>query len=185
MPHVAVLDDYQGVALTMADWSVLPSDVEVRVFHDHLADMDALVERLKGFEIVVAMRERTPFARPLLDRLPQMRLLVTTGMRNASIDVEAASELGIAVCGTGGLPYPTAELTWGLILSLLRHIPREDRETRAAGWQVSMGIGLRDKVLGADGDAAAQLLVYLSAGRGNRCWYVWDRRGHLVLSPLD
>ena len=151
MPHVAVLDDYQGVALTMADWSVLPSDVEVRVFHDHLADMDALVERLKGFEIVVAMRERTPFARPLLDRLPQMRLLVTTGMRNASIDVEAASELGIAVCGTGGLPYPTAELTWGLILSLLRHIPREDRETRAAGWQVSMGIGLRDKVLGVMG----------------------------------
>ncbi len=149
MSRVAVLDDYQEVALEMADWGILPSDVEV--FRDHLSDQDAVVERLKDFEIIVAMRERTPFPRTLLERLPKLKLLVTTGMRNASIDMEAASDLGIVVCGTGGLSYPTAELTWGLILALLRQIPKEDRATRAGHWQVSMGAGLRDKVLGVMG----------------------------------
>ena len=110
-----------------------------------------MAERLKEFEIVVAMRERTPFPRSLLERLPGLRLLVTSGMRNASIDLEAASALGITVCGTGSLSYPTAELTWGLILALLRHIPEEDSATRAGRWQVSMGTGLRDKVLGVIG----------------------------------
>ena len=151
MPRVAVLDDYQEVALEMADWGILPSDVDVEVFRDHLSDQDAVVERLKDFEIIVAMRERTPFPRTLLERLPKLKLLVTTGMRNASIDMEAASDLGIMVCGTGGLSYPTAELTWGLILALLRQIPKEDRATRAGHWQVSMGAGLRDKVLGVMG----------------------------------
>ena len=151
MVRVAVLDDYQGVAMKMADWSVLPSDVEVQVFRDHLPDQDAVAQRLKEFEIVMAMRERTPFPRRLLERLPRLKLLVTTGMRNASIDVEAASDLGIVVCGTGGLSYPTAELTWGLILALIRHIPQEDRATREGQWEVSMGIGLRDKVLGVIG----------------------------------
>ena len=151
MPRVAVLDDYQEVALEMADWGILPSDVDVEVFRDHLSDQDAVVECLKDFEIIVAMRERTPFPRTLLERLPKLKLLVTTGMRNASIDMEAASDLGIMVCGTGGLSYPTAELTWGLILALLRQIPKEDRATRAGHWQVSMGAGLRDKVLGVMG----------------------------------
>ena len=151
MVRVAVLDDYQGVAMKMADWSVLPSDVEVQVFRDHLLDQDAVAQRLKEFEIVMAMRERTPFPRRLLERLPRLKLLVTTGMRNASIDVEAASDLGIVVSGTGGLSYPTAELTWGLILALIRHIPQEDRATREGQWEVSMGIGLRDKVLGVIG----------------------------------
>ena len=135
----------------MADWGILPSDVDVEVFRDHLSDQDAVVERLKDFEIIVAMRERTPFPRTLLERLPKLKLLVTTGMRNASIDMEAASDLGIMVCGTGGLSYPTAELTWGLILALLRQIPKEDRATRAGHWQVSMGAGLRDKILGVMG----------------------------------
>ena len=151
MVQVAVLDDYQDVAMKMADWGGLPSDTEVQVFKDHLSEQDAVVERLKDFPIVVAMRERTPFPRPLLERLPSLKLLVTTGMRNASIDMEVASELGILVCGTGGVGYPTAELTWGLILALLRHIPQEDRATRAGQWQVSMGVGLRDKVLGVIG----------------------------------
>ena len=149
--QVAVLDDYQSVAMEMADWSVLAPSAQVRVFQDHLFDQDALVERLKGFGVVVAMRERTPFPRDLLERLPALKLLVTTGMGNASIDVQAASDLGIVVCGTRGLTYPTAELTWGLILALLRRIPQEDAATRAGGWQTGLGVGLRDKVLGVMG----------------------------------
>jgi phosphoglycerate dehydrogenase-like enzyme len=148
MARVAVLDDYQDVALKMADWRMLPADSTVQVFRDHLADPEALAERLKDFDIVVAMRERTPFPQSLLAKLAKLKLLVTTGMRNASIDVAAASERGIVVCGTRGLGYPTAELTWGLILALLRHIPQEDKATRDGHWQVSLGIGLRDKTLG-------------------------------------
>jgi len=151
MARVAVLDDYQAVATQVADWSILPLETNVQVFRDHLSDQDALVERLKDFEIIVAMRERTPFPRSLLERLPRLKLLITTGMRNASIDVKAATDRGIVVCGTGGVGYSTAELTWGLILALLRQIPREDRSTREGHWQVSLGIGLRDKVLGVIG----------------------------------
>ena len=151
MVRVAVLDDYQSVATNMADWGLLPSEAEVQVFTDHLSDDDLVARRLQSFEIVVVMRERTPFFRDLLMKLPSLRLLVTTGMRNASIDIEAASDLGILVCGTGGLPYPTAELTWGLILALLRHIPREDAATRDGRWQVTVGAGLKGKVLGVLG----------------------------------
>lgn len=146
--RVAVLDDYQNVALQMTDWSVLPSDVQVQVFRDHLADPQEVAQRLRGFEIVMAMRERTPFPRRLLEELPQLKLLVTTGMRNASIDLEAAQDLGITVCGTRGVPYPTAELTWALILALVRRVPQEDKATRAGQWQVSVGEGLNGKVLG-------------------------------------
>ena len=149
--QVAVLDDYQGVALQMADWSRLPSNAEVRVFSDHLSDEVALAERLKDDEIVVVMRERTPFPRSLLERLPRLRLLATTGMRNAAIDLEAASDLGIMVCGTGGSRTATAELTWGLILALLRHIPSEDRATREGQWQHTLGVNLHGKVLGVIG----------------------------------
>lgn len=148
MVQVAVLDDYQDVALHMADWGRLPAETQVQVFRDHLKDEDALVERLKGFPIIVAMRERTPFPRRVLERLPNLRLLITTGMRNASIDVAAAAGCGVTVCGTRGLGYPTAELTWGLILALFRRIPQEDRATRAGHWQVSLGEGLHGKVLG-------------------------------------
>ena len=151
MVRIAVLDDYQAVAMKMADWRLLSSEAEVQVFTDHLSDDDLVAERLQGFEIVVAMRERTAFPRGLLKDLPGLRLLVTTGMRNASIDIEAASKLGVLVCGTGGLPYPTAELTWGLILALLRHIPREDAATRDGRWQVTVGAGLKGKVLGVLG----------------------------------
>ncbi len=99
----------------------------------------------------MAMRERTPFQRSLLERLPNLKLLITAGMRNASIDVQAAQDCGVTVCGTAGLPYPTAELTWGLILSLMRQIPREDQATRNGQWQVSMGLGLQGKTLGLMG----------------------------------
>jgi phosphoglycerate dehydrogenase-like enzyme len=152
MTHIAVLDDYQGVALQMADWSVLPSDCRVQVFRDHLSDCDALVERLHAFEVITCMRERTPFPRGLLERLPDLRLLVTTGMRNAAIDLEAATDLGILVCGTDGGPNgPPAELTWGLILALVRHIPREDAAVRKGHWGVALGMSLEGKVLGVLG----------------------------------
>ena len=151
MTKVAVLDDYQSVALDMADWESLPAGVSVDVFQDHLSDDDGVAARLSDYDIVVAMRERTPFSRSLLERLPNLRLLVTTGMRNASIDVAAAEDNGVVVCGTDGLPYPTAELTWGLILALLRRIPTEDQATREGNWQVTMGEGLHGKTLGVIG----------------------------------
>ena len=148
MTKVAILDDYQSVALDMADWDSLPDDVSVDVFEDHLSVEDDVAARLALYDIVVAMRERTPFQRSLLERLPNLRLLVTTGMRNASIDIAAASDNGVIVCGTDGVPYPTAELTWGLILALFRKIPAEDRATRDGRWQVTMGEGLHGKTLG-------------------------------------
>ncbi len=151
MVRVALLDDYQNVAMQMADWSTLPPDTEVQVFQDHLFKGDALVARLQDFDIIMAMRERTPFPRRLLERLPNLKLLITAGMRNAAIDLQAASDCHTLVCGTGGLPYPTAELTWGLILAIVRQIPREDHATRSGHWQVSMGLSLQGKTLGVMG----------------------------------
>jgi phosphoglycerate dehydrogenase-like enzyme len=152
MRRVAILDDYQGVALEMADWRVLPPECRVQVFRDHLSDREALVERLKDFEVITCMRERTPFRRDLLERLPNLRLLVTTGMRNAAIDLQAATDLGVLVCGTAGGPdAPPAELTWGLILALVRHIPREDAATRVGHWGTTVGMSLEHKVLGVLG----------------------------------
>jgi len=151
MARVALLDDYQGVALRMADWKSLPAGTDVMAFSDHLADESVLAARLADFDIVMAMRERTPFTRSLLERLPKLRLLITAGMRNASIDMKAAAERGVLVCGTSGLPYPTAELAWGLILGLMRGIPAEDRATREGRWQVSLGLGLNGKTLGVLG----------------------------------
>lgn len=151
MVKAAVLDDYQNVALETADWGGLGSGVQVDVFQDHLADEGDVAQRLSDYEVVVGMRERTPFQRSLLERLPNLRLLITTGMRNASFDIDAAAELGITVCGTDGLPYPTAELTWGLILSLFRKIPSEDAATREGSWQTSLGEGLQGKTLGVMG----------------------------------
>jgi|SRR6187431_2059107 len=145
--RVAILDDYQKVAQQYADWSSLPKGSDVQFFSDHLSSEDALVRRLASFEALVAMRERTPFPRSLLSRLPNLRLLVTTGARNAAIDIAAAAALGITVSGTEGLPYPTAELTWALILALARQVPAEDRALRSGDWQTSVGTGLHGKTL--------------------------------------
>jgi phosphoglycerate dehydrogenase-like enzyme len=145
--RLAVLDDYQQVAAGYAAWESLPEGSEVRFFADHSSDERELVERLSGFEAVVAMRERTPFPRSLLASLPQLRLLVTTGARNAAIDLQAAAELGITVSGTGGLAYPTAELTWALILGLARQLAVEDRAVRRGQWQTTVGVGLQGKTL--------------------------------------
>src|SRR5437868_1994082 len=149
--RLAILDDYQGAALTLADWASLKPKVEIEVFGDTLAAEDAVAKRLEPFAIVVAMRERTPFAASLIAKLPNLKLLITTGMRNASIDVKAAQEKGVVVSGTEMLPYPTAELTWGLILALARQIPAEERRMRAGGWQASLGVGLKGKTLGLVG----------------------------------
>ena len=120
----------------------------VTAFDDHVADDDALIERLAPFEIVVAMRERTPFPRARLERLPGLKLLVTTGRANASIDMDAARELGIVVAGTGSLVTPTAELTWALILALCRNVVAEDAALRAGGWQHTIGPDLAGRTLG-------------------------------------
>src|SRR5262245_60157455 len=152
MRKVAVLDDYHGVALEMADWTVLAPECRVEVFRDHLSDLAALADRLREFEIVTCMRERTPFRRDLLSRLPNLKLLVTTGMRNAPIDLGAPRERGVLVWGTSGGPEsPPAELTWGLILALVRHIPREDAATRAGHWGTAVGMSLGGRVLGVLG----------------------------------
>ena len=152
MTSIAVLDDYQGVSQQLADWSILPEGCVVQVFRDHLSHRDAVAERLRDFDMVCAMRERTPFPRELLERLPNLRLLVTAGMRNASIDTEAATDLGVLVCGTDGGPTnPPAELNWGLILALARHIHQEDAATRRGHWGTTLGPSLEGKVLGVLG----------------------------------
>jgi phosphoglycerate dehydrogenase-like enzyme len=146
--QIAILDDYQNAALSLAPWNSLPPELRVTSFHDTLREESALADRLRPFEILVAMRERTPFPRTLFERLPKLKLLVTTGMRNAAIDLAAATARNVTVCGTDLLGYPTAELAWGLVLSLARHIPGEAESMRHGGWQTTLGVGLRGKTLG-------------------------------------
>ena len=149
--RVAVLDDYQNVATVMVDWRSVSGDVDIEVFQDHLADEGAVAERLRDFEIVCIMRERTPFTRTLFERLPKLGLLVTSGMRNLGIDMDAAAAHGVTVCGTPSAGTPTAELAWGLIISLLRHIPVENDYMRKGLWQTTVGTGLAGKTLGIAG----------------------------------
>jgi phosphoglycerate dehydrogenase-like enzyme len=151
MTRVAILDDYQQIALALADWKSLGPEVSIHAFHERLSGEDTLAKRLGDFQVIVAMRERTHFPRSLLERLPKLKLLVTTGMRNVAIDAKAAAELGIVVSGTGMLTPPTAELTWGLILALARHIPQEAQQMRNGGWQTTVGVGLNGKILGIVG----------------------------------
>jgi len=131
--QVAVLDDYQEVARELAPWETLSPGAEVTFFHDHLLVDGVVRDMLGGFEVVVAMRERTPFTAKRLASLPDLKLLVTTGMANASIDMEAARERGIVVSGTGSLPSPTAELAWGLIIALQRNLLEEGLRMREGG----------------------------------------------------
>lgn len=148
--RIAVLDDYQGVARQYADWDSLP-ECEVQVFREHIAETATLIAALQGFDVVVAMRERTAFTAERLAALPRLRLLVTTGMANASIDMEAARRNGVTVCGTSGNSRATSELAWGLILSLARSIPAEDARVRAGGWQRTVGVELQGRTLGLVG----------------------------------
>jgi phosphoglycerate dehydrogenase-like enzyme len=144
---VAILDDYQNCALSMADWSVLPPNVEVTVFTDNEPDLGRLTERLMPFQVVCAMRERTRFDRELIEKLPNLKLIATTGSWNAAIDMKAAEELSITVAGTGAAANSTPELTWGVILALLRQIPAEVNSVRSGGWQVAVGGDLSGRTL--------------------------------------
>lgn len=145
----AVLDDYQNVALSMADWSTVTGDVAVTVFNDRFDDEAAVTRALHGYGIVCIMRERTPFPRSLIEKLPDLKLLVTTGLRNAAIDVAAAKERGITVCGTDGAKHPTAELAIGLLIDLARNISVENARMKAGeAWQATVGADLYDHTLG-------------------------------------
>jgi len=145
---VAILDDYQNVALTMADWSPLNHRAEITVFNDHLADLGDLIERLQPFDVICVMRERTPLSRAVIESLPNLKLIASTGARNASIDEAAATERGIEIRHTGYSSTPTIEFTWALILAMARHIPLENQSLRQGGWQLSLGEELAGKTLG-------------------------------------
>ncbi|UKY50832.1 D-2-hydroxyacid dehydrogenase family protein [Streptomyces inhibens] len=148
-PRCAVLDDYQGVALSMADWSSVADSVDVRTLRQPFRSEDEVVASIGDCEIVVAMRERTPFPASLLARLPRLRLLITSGMRNAAIDLEAAARHGVTVCGTASHTEPPVELTWALILGLARNIVTENSAMRTGGpWQSTLGADLHGRTLG-------------------------------------
>jgi phosphoglycerate dehydrogenase-like enzyme len=146
--RIAILDDYQGAALEMADWSTVASRADITVFSDHLADPAAVVDRLQPFDIICVMRERTPLPRAILERLPRLRMIASTGPGNSSIDVLAAAALGIEVLHTGYFSQPTIEHTWALILAALRKVTAEANSVRAGGWQTSVGVDLAGKTLG-------------------------------------
>src|SRR6202047_3458583 len=144
----AVLGDDQGVATSIVDWSSVSERANVTVFRDHLADQDAVAERLAPFDVVCIMRERTPMPASLLNRLPKLKLIASTGPRNASIDLAAAAKRGISIAHTGYTSAPTIELTWALILASARHIPTEAASVRFGSWQHTLGDDLAGKTLG-------------------------------------
>ncbi len=149
--QVAILDDYQNIALSMADWSEVAARAEITVFTDHVADQGDLVERLAPFDVVCVMRERTPLSRGVIERLPRLKMIASTGPFNASIDMAAAEDHGIHVGTTGGYVESTVELTWALILAAGRRIVDESLSVRAGGWQTSVGRQLGGSVLGVLG----------------------------------
>jgi phosphoglycerate dehydrogenase-like enzyme len=148
---IAILDDYQNVALRLADWSDVRRYAEITVFNDHVADPSAVVARLRPFDVICVMRERTPLTREILQQLLNLKLIASTGPRNASIDTQTAADLGIAVTATGYDSTPTIEFTWALILASMRGIDREAASLRTGGWQTGLGSNLRGKSLGVVG----------------------------------
>jgi D-3-phosphoglycerate dehydrogenase len=148
----AILDDYQDVVLKVADWSKVKGDVDIKVFHEHLGGPDKVIAALQGYQIVVAMRERTGFPRQVIEALPDLKLLITTGMRNASIDTDAAKERGVTVCGTGSFGSPTSGIAIGLMLELTRHIGQENQRLHVGAiWQATIGPDLEGMTLGVLG----------------------------------
>jgi phosphoglycerate dehydrogenase-like enzyme len=150
-PKVAILDDYQNVAREMADWTPVAERADITVFNDHISDPEDLVDRLAGFDVIFVMRERTPLPRSIIEQLPRLRMIASTGPFNASIDMEAAADHGIHVGTTGGTIASTVELTWALILAASRNIVAENAAVRADGWQTSVGRELDGRVLGVLG----------------------------------
>jgi phosphoglycerate dehydrogenase-like enzyme len=149
--RVAILDDYQNVALATADWSPVSARADITVFTDHVADVDALVERLAPFDVLMVMRERTPRPRSVIERLPRLRMIASTGPQNASIDMAAAAESGVHVAHTGGTVAATVELTWALILGAARHLVTERQAVADGRWQTTVGRELDRRVLGVLG----------------------------------
>lgn len=149
--RIAILDDYQGVALQLGDWSRIRAKHEVIVFREHIADDDNLIAAIKDCEVVCMMRERTPIMKAQIERLPNLKLIVTTGNHNASLDVETAQQRGITVCGTGSSGHATSELTIGLMLALSRRLVEQHNSVRSGGWQVGLGEDVRGKTLGIIG----------------------------------
>ena len=149
--QVAVLDDYQGVALQSADWSPLNGKTNITVFRDHLSESTALIERLKPFNVLSVMRERTPLTRAIIEQLPNLKLIASTGSRNASIDLAAATEHGITVCHTGYSSHGAIEMTWALILAMLRNVPAEFASVQKGQWQITVGGDLAGKTIGVVG----------------------------------
>ncbi len=149
--QIAVLDDYQGVALSSADWSGVEWRANVTVFRDHLTDTEALVERLRPFDAICVMRERTPLSKEILNRLPRLKLIASTASSNSSIDSVAAKERGITIAGTSAISTNTAELTWALILAGARHVVSENEALRGGRWQERVGVDLAGKTLGIIG----------------------------------
>ena len=145
--QIAVIDDWQNVASGVVDWSVLDAVGQVHFLHDYPADTATMVDRLKGFEVICLMRERSTFDKALLQGLPKLKLLVTGGMRNAAIDIPAAKALGIQVCGTDSYKHAAPELTWALIMASTRNLLGEANSLRAGGWQVGLGGDLHGKTL--------------------------------------
>jgi phosphoglycerate dehydrogenase-like enzyme len=150
-PQIAILDDYIGGALELADWSRVQTLADLTVFSDHLADPQALIERLQPFDAVCVMRERTPLPRAVIERLPKLKLIASTGWGNASIDMDAARERGVAVTHTDYIVNTTVEFAWALILALSKNIAPENAAMRAGGWQVGVGTFLEGKTLGVLG----------------------------------
>src|SRR6266404_4177848 len=148
---IAILDDYQNVALRIADWSAVAKKADITVFNDHIGQTDALVERLLPFDAICVMRERTPLRRDVIERLPRLRFIASTGPRNISIDMVAANERGILIANTGYKSTPTIELTWALILASARHLVGESNSIQAGGWQTSLGHELDGRILGVLG----------------------------------
>ncbi len=151
MKSIVILDDYQNVALTFGAWDKLAGRATIKVLNRHIASPAELTAELADANVIMANRERTVITDALLATLPKLELIVTSGMRNASIDVAAANARGITVCGTSTLGYPTAELTWTMILAFMRSLPKEVASLAAGGWQTSVGMGVRGKTLGIIG----------------------------------
>src|SRR5260370_29241914 len=148
---IAVLDDYQNVARESADWSVIRDRADIVVFEDHVAELEPLVRRLLPFDVLCIRRERTPMTAELLDRLPNLKLIASTGAGNAAVDAEAVKRRGIEVLHTGYNSNPTIEFTWALILALLRNVAIENASLRGGGWQTAVGADLFGKTVGVVG----------------------------------
>ncbi len=162
---IAVLDDYQQVAFKFADWSAITAKAEVKAFTDHTADEKTVIERLLPFNVVCVMRERTPLNRNILSQLPNLKLIVSTGMRNASIDIKAVQEFGITLKYTGYLESGAPEMTWALIMGIARHIPQENNNFKSGGWQTTIGGDFKGKTMGilGMGRVGSKIAAYAKA----------------------